>query len=142
MVTVPIAWASLLTVWLVISWGDLDATQDMVWPMLAASLAGIAGFAGLFMLISLYAQRALLIGVFYVFVWEAALSQFLPGIRTISIRQYMQSIFIRLLDDPVVVGVNEGDTAARLSTAAITIVAVVVVSVAWSTWRLHRMNLE
>jgi ABC-2 type transport system permease protein len=142
LVIVPIAWAALLAVWLVVSWGELDATRDMVWPMLAASLAGIAGFGALFMLISLYAQRALLVGVFYVFIWEATLSQFLPGIRTISVRQYMQSIFIRLLDDPVIVGVNEQDSAARLSTATITIVAIVAVSVLWSAWRLRRMNLE
>jgi ABC-2 type transport system permease protein len=142
LVTVPIAWAAMLAVWLVISWGEMDATSDMVWPMLVASLMGIAAFSALFMLISLYAQRALLIGVFYVFVWEATLSQFLPGIRTVSIRHYMQSLFIRLVDDPLVVGVNEQDSAARLSTALVTLVVVTVVSLLLSAWRLSRMNLE
>jgi len=138
LITVPVAWIALLTVWLVGSWGYLDDTRDMVVPMLAASLAGIAGFGALFMLISLYAQRALLIGIFYVFVWESLLSQFLTGIRTISIRHYMQSIFVRLLDDPVI----ELDGAARLSTAVITVALVVVVSLGLSAWRLRTMNLE
>lgn len=138
LVTVPIAWTALLTVWLVISWGSLDVTRDMVRPMLVASLAGVAGFGGLFMLISLYVQRALLVGVFYVFVWEASLSQFLPGIRTISIRHYMQSIFVRMLDDDVVVL----DGVSRLSTASITIVVIVLLSLILSAWRLRTMNLE
>lgn len=142
LVTVPIAWVALLAVWLVVSWGELDATRDMVWPMLIASLAGIAGFGALFMLISLFAQRALLVGVFYVFVWEASLSQFLPGIRAISIRHYMQSIYIRVLDDPLIVGVNEGDSASRLVTASVTMTAIVVVSLLLTAWRLRRMNLE
>ena len=137
-VTVPISWAALLAVWLVLSWGRLDVTRDMVWPMLLGSLAGIAGFGALFMLISLFVQRALILGVFYVFVWEATLSQFLPGIRTISVRHYMQSIFVRLLDDPVV----ELDGVSRLSTATITVAVIVVASLLLAAWRLRRMNLE
>jgi ABC-2 type transport system permease protein len=138
LVTVPIAWVALLAVWLVISWGKLDATQDLVVPMLASSLAGIAGFGALFILISLYVPRALLVGVFYVFVWEATLSQFLPGIRTISVRHYMQSIFVRMVDDPEITlsGVS------RLSTSVITIVAVIVISLALSALRLRRMDVE
>lgn len=137
-ITVPIAWVALLGVWLVVSWGNLEATRDIVWPMLISSLAGIAGFSAVFMLISMFMQRALILGVFYVFVWEATLSGFLPGIRTISIRHYMQSIFVRVLDDDTVTL----NAASRLSTATITVVAIVAVSLALATWRLRRMNLE
>lgn len=138
LITVPIAWIAMLAVWLVISWGQLDGTRDMVVPMLASSLAGIAGFGALFMLLSLFIQRALLAGVFYVFVWEATLSQFLPGIRTISIRHYMQSIFVRMVDDPDITlsGVS------RLSTATTTIVVIVVVSLGLASWRLRQMSIE
>src|SRR5665811_1971011 len=107
----------------------------MILPMLVASLAGIAGFSALFMLISLYASRALLIGIFYVFVWESLLSQFLPGIRAISIRHYMQSIFVRMADDPAILL----DGASRLSSALITIGVVVAVTIALAAWRLRTM---
>lgn len=137
-ITVPIAWIALLAVWLVASWGYIDDTRDMVLPMLVASVAGIAGFSALFMLISLYVQRALLIGIFYVFVWETLLSQYLTGIRTISIRHYMQSIFVRLVDDPGIVL----DGVSRLSTALITVSVVIVVSLALGAWRLRTLNLE
>ncbi len=138
LITVPIAWIAVLAVWVVISWGQLDGTRDMVVPMLVSSLAGIAGFGALFMLISLFIQRALLAGVFYVFVWEATLSQFLPGIRTISIRHYMQSIFVRMVDDPDITL----DGVSRLSTASITIVVIVAVSLLLSAMRLRSMSIE
>jgi ABC-2 type transport system permease protein len=138
LVTVPIAWIALVAVWLVISWGKLDATRDMLVPMLVSSFAGIAGFGALFMLISLYIPRALLAGIFYVFVWEATLSQFLPGIRTISIRHYMQSIFVRMVDDPDITL----DGVSRLSTASITIAVVVVISLLLAALRLRRMSIE
>lgn len=138
LITVPIAWVALLTVWLVISWGKLDATGDLIVPMLVASLAGIAGFGALFLLISLYIPRALLAGIFYVFVWEATLSQFLPGIRSISIRHYTQSIFVRLADDPLITL----DGVSRLSTASITIGIIVAVSLTLAALRLRRMSIE
>ena len=138
LITMPIAWAALVAVWLVVSWGETPATRDLIAPMLVASLAGVAGFAALFQLISLYVPRALLVGIFYVFVWEATLSQFLPGIRTISIRHYMQSIFVRLADDPEITL----DGVSQLWTASITIVVVIVVSLLLSTLRLRRMNLD
>ncbi len=137
-VTVPIAWVAVLAVWLVVSWGNLDGSRDMIVPMLVSSFAGIAGFSALFMLISLYIPRALLAGIFYVFVWEATLSQFLPGIRTISIRHYMQSIFVRMVDDP---DITLGGVS-RLSTATITIVVIVAISLVLSATRLRRMSIE
>lgn len=138
LITVPIAWGALLAVWLVVSWGEIDATRDLLWPMLVASIAGVAGFAALFQLVSLYVPRALLVGIFYVFVWEATVSQFLPGIRTISIRHYMQSIFVRLAGDPEITL----DGVSRLSTASITIVVIIVLSLLLSARRLRRMNLD
>jgi ABC-2 type transport system permease protein len=139
LVTVPVAWAALVAVWLVISWGRLGDTRDLLAPMFVSSLAGIAGFSALFMLISLFIPRALLVGIFYVFVWEATLSQFLSGIRTVSVRHYMQSIFVRMVDDPAVVKLTG---VSRLSTAVITIIAIVVVSLLLAAWRLRRMSID
>jgi len=123
----------------VLSWGRLDDTRDMLVPMFVSSLAGIAGFSALFLLISLFVPRALLVGVFYVFVWETTLSRFLSGIRTVSVRHYMQSIFVRMVDDPTVATLPG---VARLSTASITIAVVIVVSLLLAAWRLRRMSID
>lgn len=137
-VGVPIILAGLATTWLVISWGRLDDMRDMLWPMMAGAIVGVLGFGAIFMLVSLFIQRALLVGIFYVFIWETALSRYLPGIRSFSIRHYTQSTFVRLVDDRSL----RIDGVAALSTIQITIVSIVVVCMALATWRLRTMNLE
>jgi len=137
-VTIPIILVGLATTWAVISWGKFDVMRDMLWPMLAGAIVGVLGFGAIFMLVSLFIHRALLVGIFYVFVWETALSRYLPGIRSFSIRHYTQSTFVRLVDDRAI----RLDGVAALDTIWITIVAIVVVCLALSAWRLRSMNLE
>lgn len=137
-VTVPVVWIGLIATWLVLSWGNTREMQDMIWPMLGSSLVGILGFGSLFLLLSLFIQRALLFGVFYVFIWESTLSRFLPGIRSISISHYTQSMFVRLLDDRRITI----DGPSSMTTIVITIAIVVVVSLLLTTWRLRTMAME
>lgn len=137
-VAVPIIWTGIALTWLIVSSAHLEEMRDLLLPALLSSLVAITGFGALFMLLSMVIQRALLVGVFYVFVWESSLSAFLPGIRAISIRHYTQSMFIRLLDD-------RRFTIAQLSaesTVVITIAAICVSSLLLCTWRLRRMSLE
>lgn len=138
LVTIPIAWIMLLVTYAVQCWGYVDETRDMIWPMLAATLAGIIGFGALFMLVSMVIQRALLVGIFYVFVWESALSRFLTGIRSISIRHYSQSLFVRMLDDRRI----RLDGPSAETTILITIAALFLVCMILATARLRAMNLE
>jgi ABC-2 type transport system permease protein len=137
-VTLPIIWIGITATWLVLSWGHIDEMTDMVWPLLASSLVGVLGFGSIFMLLSLFIQRALLFGLFYVFIWESTLSRFLPGIRSISISHYIRSLFVRLLDDRRIVI----DGPSGTTTIVITIVWIVIVSLLLSTWRLRTMAME
>jgi len=138
LVTVPIVWIGLMLTWAVAAWGHLGDNMDLIWPMFAGSLVGVLGFGSLFMLVSLLIHRALLVGIFYVFIWETALSRYLTGIRTISIKHYTQSMFVRLADDRLF----RIDSVAATSTIVATVVGIVVVSLGLATWRLRRMNLE
>ncbi len=137
-VTVPVVWIGIMVTWLIVSWGNVGEMTDMVWPLLASSLVGVVGFGSIFLLLSLFIQRALLFGVFYVFIWESTLSRFLPGIRSISISHYTRSLYVRLLDDRRVM--IDGPSAT--STIIITIVCIVIVSLLLSTWRLRTMAME
>ena len=137
-VTIPVVWIGILGTWFVLSWGHIDEMMDLVWPLLASSLVGVLGFGSIFMLLSLFIQRALLFGVFYVFIWESTLSRFLPGIRSISISHYTRSLYVRLLEDRRVV-IN-GPSAT--TTIIITIACIVIVSLLLSTWRLRTMAME
>jgi ABC-2 type transport system permease protein len=61
-------------------------------------LVGAAAYAALFTWAGLATRHALLIGLVYVFVWEATLAAYLDGVRFLSIRRYTLGV-IHGLDD-------------------------------------------
>lgn len=137
-IAVPVVWGSIAIVWAVISWGNLDAMRDMLWPMLAGSLVGIIGFGSIFLTVSLFMRRTLLAGMFYVTIWEGALSGFLPGIRNFSISHYGRSMFVKILDDERITVENAADPGRVI----ITIVVVAAIALALGTWQLRRMAID
>lgn len=137
-VMIPVVWLGVTVTWVVISWGAYAEMQDMLWPLLASSAIGVMGFGSAFLALSLFIQRALLFGVFYVFIWETTLSQFLPGIRSISISHYTRSLFVRLLEDRRVI--IDGPSAT--TTILITTAVIVLVSLGIASWRLRTMAME
>ena len=137
-VMVPIVWFGITLTWAIVALGEFDGMRDLLWPALASSLVAILGFGSLFMLMSMVIQRALLVGVFYVFVWESALSRFLPGIRAISIRHFTQSMFVRMVDDR---RLTVPQISAE-STVIIATIGILAICLALSTWRLRSMSLE
>ncbi|MDQ3693200.1 MAG: hypothetical protein M3464_06195 [Chloroflexota bacterium] len=106
--------------------------------MLVAAVAGIVMISTIFLALSLIVPRALLAGIVYVFVWESLLGRFLPGIRIVSVRHYVQSIFVAVLDDPMVTI----ESATSLQASFIVIAVVAVVSIILAAWRLRTMNLD
>ncbi len=137
-VMIPIVWLGIALTWAITAFGEFDGMRDLLWPALASSLVAIVGFGSLFMLLSMVMQRALLVGVFYVFVWETALSRFLPGIRAISIRHFTQSLFVRMVDDRRV----EVPQVSAQTTVIVTTAVICLACLALSTWRLRSMSLE
>lgn len=137
-VLVPVLWGGIALTWGILSFGHVSDMTDLIWPALLSSLVAIFGFGSFFLLISTLVQRALLIGVFYVFVWETALSRVLPGLRSISISHYTSSLFVRLVDDRRITVTDPSAT----STVIITIAVIVIVSVALATWRIRSMSLD
>lgn len=110
----------------------------VLWASLAAGVAGVFVFSAIFLTISLYIPRALLTGIIYSFVWESLLGRFLPGIRIVSVRHYVQSIFVGLLDDRRI----QIDNAFSPTSSFVTLGAACLVAIALATWRLRLMNLE
>jgi ABC-2 type transport system permease protein len=78
----------------------------------AGLLVGAAAYAALFTWLGLATRHALLVGLVYVFVWEATLAAYLDGIRFLSIRRYtlavihgLDSARLATIDNPLSVGV-------------------------------------
>ena len=109
----------------------IQATEAMV----VAVVVGSACYGCLFLAVSLFTRRALVIGIGYMLVWEGALSFMLPGIANLSIRQYSLGAAMAVYKLPVQEARLSSDTAFIL--AGILLVAALAVS----TWRLMRFEL-
>ena len=102
----------------------------------AATVAGALCYVALFVALSIFTRRALVIGIGYTLIWEGALSSLLAGIANLSVRQYALGIadgFMQLGHDPA---------ALSPATAATLSVVLVVVALVLATWRLRRFELS
>jgi ABC-2 type transport system permease protein len=103
-----------------------------------AVVFAVLGYGALFMAVSLIVPRALLAGIIYALVWETTFARFLPGVRLVSVRHYVVSIYGRLLNEQAFMP----DQAVRLAPAVLVILAITALSLAGAAWRLRTMNLE
>ena len=95
----------------------------------AGLLAGAAAYAAVFTWAGLATRHALVIGLVYVFVWEAMLAAYLDGIRFLSIRRYTLAMIngldgerLRTLD--VSLGAGVGAVATAIVIAGFSALAV------------------
>jgi len=103
--------------------------------MILAVVVGSACYVLLFLAVSLFTRRALVIGIGYMLVWEGALSFLLAGISNLSIRQYALGASAAIYNLPLQESRLSADTAFIL--AGVLVVAALVVS----TWKLMRFEL-
>lgn len=109
----------------------IQATEAMV----VAVVVGSACYACLFLALSLFTRRALVIGIGYMLVWEGALSFMLPGIANLSIRQYSLGAAMAVYKLPLQEARLSSDTAFVLTGVLL------VLALAVATWRLMRFEL-
>jgi ABC-2 type transport system permease protein len=107
------------------------ATEAKVFAVVVGSVC----YASLFMTVSLFTRRALVIGIGYMLIWEGALSVLLSGIANYSIRQYALGAASAIYKLPIETTRLNADTGITLA------VAVVVITLIVSTYRLARFEL-
>lgn len=136
--TVLSLWLGIIATWALVSAGAMPDTVDVLVAALVATLVGVAAYSAVFIAVSLIVPRALIVGILYAIVWESLLSRFIPGVWTLSVRHYVDSIFVRLVDDP---GVSV-DSAVQLYSAFPAVLVTIVISLALATLRLRTMDFE
>lgn len=100
--------------------------------------AGVATYSSLFLWLGLMTSRGLAVGLLYVFLWEGLFSNFVSGIRMISIREY-------------IIGITKAVDGSRFTspdhipvgsaTAIIGMIVVFTVFLLLSIRRLQRMDV-
>ena len=114
--------------------GGFDA--EALWQGAAVgAVAGAVVYSALFVGLSTVTSRALIIGLVYVFVWEAFITSFFDGTRWISVRQYVFGISDALTTSNAVSANLTGTEAAIAS------VVVVALSFVVGTWYLRRFEI-
>jgi ABC-2 type transport system permease protein len=110
----------------------------LLWAMVASTLVATLAYSAIFMLVSLLVARPLLVALVYTLLWESLVGRFVPGLRYVSIRHFISSVFVDLAGNPRFNIANPTDLSAALATLAIAS----AVALALATWRLRTMNLE
>ena len=113
-----------------------DATAAVAVAL--ALLAGVAAYSSLFLWLGLMTSRGLAVGLLYVFLWEGLFSNFVSGIRVISIREYIISI-TNVVDDRRFASPDQDPVAS--TTAIVGLIVVFTVFLLLSVRRLQRMDV-
>ena len=102
-----------------------------------AVAVGTIAYAALFVALSVRTSRALLIGLVYVFIWEAIVPSIFDGTRWISIRQYMLGLADLVSSAP------RSALEAELggASAALAAVALITISVLLGTRLIRRFEV-
>ncbi len=108
----------------------------MVWSLLLASLLAALAYTALFVLLSLLLQRAVLVGLAYLVLWEGLLAGTAPAFRNLSVGAYANRVVGAPWDEPPFPTADVSVVAAVL-----VLVAVTAAAVALSAWRLPRTHL-
>lgn len=103
----------------------------------AGLLIGAAAYAAIFTWAGLALRHALIFGLVYVFIWEAALAAYLDGIRFLSIRQFTLAL-IRGLDGE---RLDTLDLSLGAGAGAIGAAIVIVVFTALTVRKLVRVDV-
>jgi ABC-2 type transport system permease protein len=114
--------------------------EGAVWGAVATGiglLVGAAAYAAIFTWAGLATRHALIVGLVYVFVWEASLAAYLDGIRLFSVRGYTLALIAGLDSERL----RTIDLSLGAGTGAVGAAIVVVVFSALTVRKLARMDI-
>ena len=100
-------------------------------------LIGAAAYTAVFAWLGLASRHAIVVGLVYVFVWEASLAAYLDGVRFLSLRRYTLGV-TRALDDHLL---RTMDTPLAPRAAAIGAAVAVVGGSLLAVRKLSRMDV-
>jgi ABC-2 type transport system permease protein len=110
-----------------------DEDASLVPAFVVAVALGATAYTAIFVSLSIRFARALIIGLAYVFVWEALISQFISGVRFLSVRAYTVSIAKSIADSS-----SEALDTSLDATPALILLAVLTLLATW--YAIRRLN--
>ncbi len=102
------------------------------------SVVGAAVYSAVFLALAVWLRRSLLVGLLYVLVWEGTISSAVPAVRYLSAKQVLLGITQHFVQ-PAEQGAGAFATAPAAGTSAAWAVAVTVLALAATIYRLQRL---
>lgn len=132
--------AGMIATWLLAARSEVSDSADLVLALVVAILAGVLAYGSVFLFVSLFVPRALVVGILYTIIWEGLLSRpdLIPGAWVLSIRHYVLSLYTSVRGD----GGVELDNAVQLGPALLVIAVFIAAGLLLSALRLRTMDLE
>ena len=115
-----------------------DADSQAVTAAVLAMALAIATYSAVFLWLGLASGRSLGFGLMYVFVWEFLFTQFVSGLRFLSIRAYMIGV-IRGIDDRRFA--EDADKVISMPISLSVLIALTVVFTILAIRRLRTMDV-
>jgi ABC-2 type transport system permease protein len=106
--------------------------------MVAAAFLASLLYVVVFVALSLFTSRALLVGLGYVLLWEGLVTTLLAGTRILSIREYATAVWLALAGPA---GSGGAQASVEPPVALALSLAVVVAAFALGAWRLGRFEV-
>ena len=145
-VSIPIIAIGGIVSWFLVFTDAGGDDMDVLWAILAATAVGVLLYTAVFQLISLLIRRAILASIIYSLVWESVLGRFIPGLRYLSIRHVVSSIYTSTITSLEPGGrADRGlgiENAFSVQGAVIGAAVVSAIAILLSTWRLRKINIE
>ena len=108
--------------------GDYQAIPAFAIAVALGSLA----YGALFICLSVFFNRALIIGLVYVFVWEAVISAVVDNLQYVSVRGFTLGIAHALAD----ISVDQLDVSVGPIQSFVLLLVVAAAAIAAASWRL------
>jgi len=109
-------------------------------PALSAYLAAAAGYTAIFVPVGYLFSRAVLVGLAYVFVWEAIITRLVSGLGATSMWRTALSIYADLTALPEDALETLGTVTPSVTVGVVKLVITVALGTAVLTWALKRRD--
>ena len=128
------------------AFGSLGGDWGYLGPMVAGSVVATAIYAGLFVPLGYLTERATIVGLLFVLVWEGAVAA-IPSLAATSPVRLGYAAYVSLAPSTIMAGLGDaseyvlGDISPSAGTAVIQVAVVLAVSAAFLTWLLRTRDL-
>jgi len=116
--------------------GAIVGSGDDAAGILVGSVVGVVAYSAVFTMLGAFTQRALVVGLVYILLWEGVIAGFSRTAGWFALRTYTRSALANVADVPLL------DQPPQTTSIVLVTIAVALVAGLITTWRLNTMDVD